>query len=1261
MSLTLRDKSKTKFKNGVVAALSIFALVVQPVVSLNVPNAFAAGPVSVSTYDAFKTALDNNEAEINIEGTIQVPQQININHSVTLRGGELQSSTDNNNTADKYADDSILYIGGDANTNVTVVSTIFDGNDKKNRQAVKVYDGAKATFSDVTFENAKKAGLHVNGASVVSVNNVTTKSNGGFFGGLVVSGSGTLTINGESKHAGEGYGLYDVRIDGSGTINDINGQYDKNNSYYKLKAAPTAPQFDTPTPAEGSYVTTNSPTIAWKNVPAYAHSVNYIVDGVSYNTVDNSVSGTSVTLTNLSEGTHTIALQSQALSGLKGAAGVTRTFTIDSKAPVVTVTPSTGNGPLHGIVNFNINVTDANLDPSQLSHMNLTFQTGDIYNPSVNPEINKTVDLSSGHATVSVDTTKFHDVNGSGQSSGFEVRVPHFTDLAGNNSMGGTTTSSGPYDMYFRWYAIDNTAPVVTSLTLDKIITDGGVNYTSAALNGGKLRVTFTTNEPIAYGTEMRLEGFPAEYHQSSTPWVYTYYPTGNTNEYYLDIDLTQYRTNSGNGNILNDLNGKFVPNLSLYMRTVDQLGNVGYAYYKNTDNSTYKLTLDNKVPVIDSASIAASDVGRISGTQIYFTSAARNAANGGKLKVSFKTDEKLSAAQVSFAKKNTNGTYSSVTGSYALTSTDGITWTGDLDLNDPSLANGLNRDLILDFYVKDLAGNHYYYLDAFDASGNYSPTDVNTHFINVDNQNPVADIATINGKTYQTGMFVGLDGGSINVAGSVQDIFSLNRVGLQLVQPGVSGQVQYTYANGNLLYNTIGLFNWAGVFSGVDITNLADGTYAINLVPVDMAGNVVTTTYTFNLDKTAPIIKIDGNNPKSVYNLSDGLNVHVIEKNLDYVHLDRIDAQAPNNDKHWDKTGESFGLSWLKDGEYKLTVADKAGNITTATFIVDRTAPTVPVSNMYDANSDAVTNGYITTEDFSFALSSSSDVVRYQLRYTNDITGAAVSSWSPNDISATGHMHTLGEYIDNFTQGEGVHHFSFSACDAAGNCSAFSAPFTVTYDATGPAISANETTFVTAAGVIAPNFTDGDGAISGNTYAWVGEISNPDGDNVMNDATVLNPSFNITKPGSYKFTLTATDPAGNTTTRAFAFTYTEPTPPATNPSDSSQAGANNSGGTTTGGAAANGFTNVTVDGQDATDNTDDGVLGEQDDNTAKKASATSDNGETEGEVKGASDEKGCSKFLGICWYYWIPIVIVVAVLGRWLYGTLRRRGEGNA
>ena len=120
---------------------------------------------------------------------------------------------------------------------------------------------------------------------------------------------------------------------------------------------------------------------------------------------------------------------------------------------------------------------------------------------------------------------------------------------------------------------------------------------------------------------------------------------------------------------------------------------------------------------------------------------------------------------------------------------------------------------------------------------------------------------------------------------------------------------------------------------------------------------------------------------------------------------------------------------------------------------------PTVPTAQLFNASGTAVTSGSITSQDFKFQLSSSTDVTRYQLKYWNTIPTSpynAGNAWSPTDLSASGHMNVLGIYTDNFTQGEGTHYFAFSACNALGICSDFSVPFAVTYDTTAPAVPSN-------------------------------------------------------------------------------------------------------------------------------------------------------------------------------------------------------------
>lgn len=453
---------------------------------------------------------------------------------------------------------------------------------------------------------------------------------------------------------------------------------------------------------------------------------------------------------------------------------------------------------------------------------------------------------------------------------------------------GTTKTQTLPISTGVSTYAaiapVDTTAPILTSVSLNQIVHDGSTNYTGAVLNSGKLDVTFTTNEPLkisgAYNTQIGLV-IPGLSGVPSTGWTKGIELLDSaTNKYVAHIDLTNRADTSSPSYTPNFFANKVYSGVSLYFYLTDTVGNNVSTYYAvdavgNTIQTqvgssgaagVYKFTLDNKVPVIDSASITRSVEGRISGTQTYFTSAHQNRLNGGKMTVSFKTDEKLAEAQLAFVKKNASGGYDTVKAGYVMTSTDGINWTGEIDLNDAAFA-GTHKDLILDFYVKDIVGNHYFYIDAFDASGNYNPTDANTHFITVDNENPTANLLTINGKPYSNGMIVKLDNGKINLGGDAQDVFSMNRVGLQLIKPGVSGHVEYVYTDANL-YNKPSPLNWTGSFGAprtangvnttVNLSALTDGTYKINVIPVDMAGNTVTTAYTFVLDKTAPVVTVD-------------------------------------------------------------------------------------------------------------------------------------------------------------------------------------------------------------------------------------------------------------------------------------------------------------------------------------------------------------------------------------------------------------------
>ena len=136
------------------------------------------------------------------------------------------------------------------------------------------------------------------------------------------------------------------------------------------------------------------------------------------------------------------------------------------------------------------------------------------------------------------------------------------------------------------------------------------------------------------------------------------------------------------------------------------------------------------------------------------------------------------------------------------------------------------------------------------------------------------------------------------------------------------------------------------------DISWLGDGEYEV--IVTDKAGNV--TTKTFTIDKTAPTITLD----KSVneLNFTNNGNVTIEDENsFDVV------VKINGEEKH-KYSGESFkraDLSWLGDGEYEIIVTDKAGNTTTISFILDKTAPTIDFDKLENGYTN---NGNITVKD---------------------------------------------------------------------------------------------------------------------------------------------------------------------------------------------------------------------------------------------------------------------------------------------------------
>ena len=122
------------------------------------------------------------------------------------------------------------------------------------------------------------------------------------------------------------------------------------------------------------------------------------------------------------------------------------------------------------------------------------------------------------------------------------------------------------------------------------------------------------------------------------------------------------------------------------------------------------------------------------------------------------------------------------------------------------------------------------------------------------------------------------------------------------------------------------------------DLANLTEeGNYKLTVT--DSAFN--STTITFTVDRTDPVLLVNGEeveNGETIY-VNEDAKMTVDETNLETVLSNKIDIT---------KAFESMG-SWTaqKDGAYNIVVTDKAGNETTYTIIVDKTAPVVNNGNL--------------------------------------------------------------------------------------------------------------------------------------------------------------------------------------------------------------------------------------------------------------------------------------------------------------------------
>ena len=249
-------------------------------------------------------------------------------------------------------------------------------------------------------------------------------------------------------------------------------------------------------------------------------------------------------------------------------------------------------------------------------------------------------------------------------------------------------------------------------------------------------------------------------------------------------------------------------------------------------------------------------------------------------------------------------------------------------------------------------------------------------------------------------------------------------------------------------------------------IVYAADGDYTFDIAYTDMAGNKADTVaqHKFTIDKTIPVISVsfDNNSAKNnnYFKADRTATITVNEHNFNAADV-KVNISATGTDNSTSATAPSVSswtnngnvhtatISFAKDGKYAFDVnytdlADNAAkeNVVT-TFYVDRTAPTVKISNVVNesANSGNVApvislsdNNY--SGDYVLSLTRV-DINAKKTDVTNDFASTVVPT---NNIGA---VVTYANFASEEVN-DGIYVLNATLTDKAGNSSADTITFSV-------------------------------------------------------------------------------------------------------------------------------------------------------------------------------------------------------------------------
>ncbi len=278
------------------------------------------------------------------------------------------------------------------------------------------------------------------------------------------------------------------------------------------------------------------------------------------------------------------------------------------------------------------------------------------------------------------------------------------------------------------------------------------------------------------------------------------------------------------------------------------------------------------------------------------------------------------------------------------------------------------------------------------------------------------------------------------------------------------------------------------------------EGVYVVTAT--DTAGNV--STVTFTIDRTAPTIKVETTEttPVSVVGGTTNQNVKITVADTDLESL--IISRGGVN------IIISSGYIAEVEGVYTVTAEDEAGNISTASFTIDKTAPVITLKaydkdTVTDLIGDLSDNG-ITNQNVEVTSDNATDTIVVTDADSNTVT-----------LDTNNQVTTAGIYTVTVT-------------DEAGNVT--TATFTI--DRTAPVITLTETTG--ALGTVTAS-----GATKENVKIEVTEtnLSEVKLQKTGETEVIISSGYIAIAEGEY--TVTVTDMAGNTTVETFTIDKTDP------------------------------------------------------------------------------------------------------------------------